>query len=109
MEFLHKCMKCQRKFFRFFGILKKLQLIVPNNILLTIYITLILPHITYWLLSWGNKPDNIFQIQKRAIWAISGANSKSHTEPLFKLYNILKVNEIQIVNTLLERKTSTTT
>ena len=26
--------------------------------------------------------------------AISGANSKSHTEPLFKFYNILKVDDI---------------
>ena len=46
------------------GILKKLKLIVPNNILLTIYNTLILPHINYCLLSWGSKPDKIFQLQK---------------------------------------------
>ena len=49
---------------------------------------MILPHINYCLLSWGNKPDKIFLLQKRAIRAIPGANSKSHTEPLFKLYNI---------------------
>ena len=37
---------------------------------------------------------HIFQLQKRAVRAISGANSKSHTEPLFKFYNILKVDDI---------------
>ena len=83
-----------KKISRNIGILKKLQLIVPNNILLTIYNTLILPHINYCLLSWGSKPDKIFQLQKRAVRAISGANSKSHTEPLCKFYNILKVDDI---------------
>ena len=83
-----------KKISRNIGILKKLQLIVPNNILLTIYNTLILPHINYCLLSWGSKLDKIFQLQKRAVRAISGANSKSHTEPLFKFYNILKVDDI---------------
>ena len=56
-----------KKISRNIGILKKLQLIVPNNILLTIYNTLILPHINYCLLSWGSKPDKFFQLQKRAV------------------------------------------
>ena len=83
-----------KKISRNIGILKQLQLIVPNNILLTIYNTFILPHINYCLLSWGSKPDKNFQLQKRAVRAISGANSKSHTERLFKFYNILKVDDI---------------
>ena len=77
-----------KKISRNIGILKKLQLIVPNNILLTIYNTLILPHIIYCLLSLGSKPDKISRLQKRAVRAISGA----------------KVDDI-----LLEGKTSTTT
>ena len=55
---------------------------------------MILPHINYCLLSWGSKPDKIFQLQKKAVRAISGANSKSHTEPLFKFYIILKADDI---------------
>ena len=47
--------------FRNISFLKILQLIVPNNILLTIYNTLILPHTNYCLLSWGSKPDQYFQ------------------------------------------------
>ena len=76
------------------SILKKLQFIVPNNIMLTIYNTLILRYINYCLLSWDSKPEKFFQLQERVIREISGANSKSHTEPLFKLYNILKVDDI---------------
>ena len=43
--------KVSKNISRNIDILKKLQLIVPNNILLTIYNTLILPHINYCLLS----------------------------------------------------------
>ena len=34
-------------------IIKKLQLTFPKNILLSIYKSLILPHINYCILSWG--------------------------------------------------------
>ena len=35
--------------------------------------------------------SEIFLLQKKAIRIISGANIKSHTEPIFKLYNLLKM------------------
>ena len=42
------------KISRVIGIIKKLQLIFPKEILLSIYNALILPHINYCLLSWGS-------------------------------------------------------
>ena len=42
------------------------QLIVPKNVLLTIYNTLILPHINYCLLVWGSKSGKILQLQKKS-------------------------------------------
>ena len=54
-----------KKISRIFGILKKLQLIVSKNVLLTIYNTLILPHINYWLLVWDSKSGKILQLQKK--------------------------------------------
>ena len=54
-----------KKISRIFGVLKKLQLIVSKNVLLTIYNTLILPHINYWLLVWGSKSGKILQLQKK--------------------------------------------
>ena len=79
---------------RITGILKKLQLIVPTNILLTIYNILILPHINYGLLVWGNKSGKILQLQKNAIRTVSCAGYISQTESLFKFYDTLKVNDI---------------
>ena len=55
-----------KKISRIIGILKKLQLIVPTNVLLTIYNTLILSHINYCLLVWGSKSGKILQLQKKS-------------------------------------------
>ena len=79
---------------RIIGILKKLQLIVPKNVRLTIHNTLILPQIRFGLLVCGNKYGNILQLEKKAIRAVSCAGYISHTKPLFKFYDILKVNDI---------------
>ena len=78
------------------GIIKKLQLIFPKTILLSIYNALILPHINYCVLSWGSgiKAKGIFLQQQKSIRAISSACYKAHTEPLFKIYNILKLEDV---------------
>ena len=57
---------------------------------------MILPHINYCLLSWGssNAAEFIFLQQKKAIRAISSASHNVHTEPLFKIFNILKLKDI---------------
>ena len=83
-----------KKISRTIGVLKKLQLTVPKNILLNIYNALILPQINYCLLCWGYDTSEIFLFQKKAIRIISVANIKSHTEPIFKLYNLLKIEDI---------------
>ena len=80
-------------------VIKKLQLVFPKTILHTIYNALILPHINYCLLSWGSDSaiKAIVMLQKRAIRAISSAGYIAHTEPLFKFYNVLKVEEIEYI------------
>ena len=84
------------KISRVIGIIKKLQIIFPKEILLSIYNALILPHINYCLLSWGSGSvaKFFFFKQKRAIRAISCAGYNAHTEPLFKIYKLLKIDDI---------------
>ena len=66
----HTNVVCKR-ISRAVGVIKKLQLVFPKTILLTIYNALILPHINYCLLSWGSDiaVKSIFMLQKRAIRA----------------------------------------
>ena len=84
------------KISRVIGMIKKLQLIFPKELLLSIYNDLVLPHINYCLFSWGSgsAAKNIFLKQKRAISARSCAGYNAHTEPLFKIYKLLKIDDI---------------
>ena len=66
----------------------------PKNILLSIYNWLILPHINYCILIWGYNSNQIFLLHKKVIRAITSAGHDAHTELLFKLYNLLKVEDI---------------
>ena len=75
-----------------------MQLLFPKQILISLYNTLILPHINYSLLLWGSSnatESNLFFFSKRTIIrAISSASHNAHTEPLFKIFNILKLKDI---------------
>ena len=46
---------------------------IPCDILLSIYNSLILPHITYRMLAWGYESDIIFALQKKAARAMTCA------------------------------------
>ena len=63
-----------------------------------LYYSFIYPHILYGLLCWGNgdptQLQRTFLLQKRAVRIISKAKYNSHTEPLFKKKNILKLDDL---------------
>ena len=77
--------------------LTKLKHFVPENILHSLYCTLILPYINYGVLIWGNTSkiylDKIFKLQKWAIRTISNSHYRSHTGPLFSKFNVLNVHD----------------
>lgn len=76
------------------GVMRRINSFVPSNILLTLFNTLILPHIYYATLVWGFDPGRILKLQKKAVRLISGAKYNAHSEILFKNLNILQVNDV---------------
>lgn len=82
------------------GIMNRIKLLVPKYILNTIYNTLILPHLTYCILIWGSSTKRLFKIQKKAVRIISNSAYLSHTDPLFKELEILKLNDLYTLNIL---------
>ena len=76
------------------GVMKKVSSFVPKNILLTLYNSLILPHIYYGTLVWGFNTGRIHKLQKRAIRLVSGAKYNAHTSVLFRDLNILHVADV---------------
>ena len=76
------------------GMLKRLHKLLPVEGLLLIYNSLFLPHLNYSILVWGHSCDRIEKLQKKAIRLITCSSFYAHSEPLFKRYKLLKVQDL---------------
>ena len=80
------------------AILSRLKHSLSKDILKIIYDALILPHIQYAILAWGNvknkKMSHLLKLQKKAVRLISKGKYNCHTEPLFRKLNLLKIDDI---------------
>ena len=92
--------KVANKTARYIGVLNKLKTYVPKNILKTIYNSLILPHLTYGIFTWGFSTTRLCKLQKRTIRLISHSKFNSYTEPLFKSLALLKLEDLFKLTTL---------
>ena len=72
----------------------RLKHIVPSEIILTIDNGLIKPHILYGLKCWGFNQERILKLQKKAMRIICSSGYLSHSEPLFKKLNVLKIDDM---------------
>lgn len=82
------------KISKIISIMTKLRHTLPSRILLTLYNTLILPHLNYGLLCWGLNSHRIEVLQKKALRIISFSSPLTHTEPIFKTMNLLKLSDL---------------
>ena len=86
--------KIANKCSRTIGIINKLKYVLPKSIRIILYNSLILPHINYCLMIWGYQCNRITKLQKKAIKIIYVTKYNSHTEPLFKILCVLKVEDL---------------
>ena len=92
--------KVANKISKTIGIINKLKYQLHQTTLLTIYNSLILPHLNYCLLAWGHDSKRIHKLQKKAIRIIEKSHFFSHTDPIFKKLNVLKIYDLQYVQQL---------
>ena len=71
---------------------------VRKCVLKMLYNSLVFPHMQYAILTWGFKLGRLNRLQKRAVRIISGSKYNSHTEPLFKKAQLLKLRDIFEIN-----------
>ena len=75
------------------GIISKLRHFIPRNTLVNIYRSLILPHLSYGIVVWGQAAkvhlDRILKLQKRVLRLIYFGDYTSHAIPFFLASNIL--------------------
>ena len=89
--------KVSKAISRCIGILFKLKHCFPLNILLTLYNSILLPHITYCNIVWGtfkSKNNHVYLLQKKAIRICAGSDFYDHTDPLFYRFKTLKIDDI---------------
>ena len=88
------------KISRSIGILNRLKYYLPLEIKKLLYNSLILSHLNYAILLWGFKNERLAKLHKKAIRIITLNRYNAHTDPIFKSLNILKLNDIFILNQL---------
>jgi len=83
-------------------IINNVKKFIPKQSLLTLYHSLIQPHIEYGLILWGGANKNIMNeltlLQKKAIRIINKQKPFEHTSPLFKHSNVLKLSDLYHYN-----------
>jgi len=80
------------------GILSRISYLLPRNILINLYYSLIYPYLAYCNIAWAStyhsRLKRLIVLQKRAVRIIAGSSFNSHTNPIFHDFNILPVEQI---------------
>ena len=83
----NKLAKCAR-------VLNKLEHVLPIHILRTLYFNMVQSRMMYCILTWGFVHYRIEKLQKRFGRMISSSKYNAHSEPLFKVLDILKIEHL---------------
>ena len=76
------------------GVLNKVKHIFPQHILLTIYNSLIQPHLIYGLYLWGLNCKRLIILQKKAVRILTFKPYISHSMPIFNYLKILQLEDL---------------
>jgi hypothetical protein len=87
------------------AVLYRARKLFCENVIRTLYCSLILPYMTYCIEVWGNtyktNLNSLVLLQKKAIRIISGAAYLDHTNNIFLNFKLLKFMDLVELNTLL--------
>jgi len=87
------------------GVMSHVRKLLPRNILVMLYHTLIYPYLAYCNIVWGAaKPTllhRLLVLQKRAVRLCTGAGYRASSTPLFKLLRVLNITDINKLQTAL--------
>ena len=88
------------KLSKYTGILNKLKHYLPPYILRKLYFIMVNAHLNSGILVWGFVPKRLIKIQKHTIRTITCNKYNAHTEPLFKIMDILRLGKLLDINAL---------
>ena len=81
------------------GIISRISYLLPVNVRLTLYYSLVFPYLAYcnmiWASNYNHRLTRIKVLQTRIIRIIAGLPYNSHTDPLFSYFGFLKLSQIK--------------
>ena len=90
-------------FIMFFQKIEKL--ILCHMLFKQLYYSLIYSHLSYGIIIWGNTYTSTLQplciLQKRVLPIMTFANYDSHSSPIFRQLELLKINDLVFIHTAL--------
>ena len=85
--------------------MRRVRHYLPLTVMLLLYHTLIFPYLSYCNIVWGSaKPtvlNKILLLQKRAVRLCTGSGYRAPSIPLFKRLQLLKITEINELQTMI--------
>ncbi len=91
-----KAYKMCNKISKKLGLFKRLKKFIPNNTLIMLLNSLVLPHFDYanvWGTTCGTQIKYVYKLQKRAARILTGENRFSQTKALFEKLNWMPLIE----------------
>ena len=87
------CQKVSNKSSRVLGIMNRMKHFLPFSALWLTYQSFVNCHLQFCLLAWGYEYNRAYNLQKKAVRIMTASKYNAHTEPLFKQFNIMKLED----------------
>ena len=98
LSFTNQINKIEAKISTALGILFRLQHFAPKQIVISIYYSLVYPHLCYGIIVWGSTSNYLLNrlqvLQKKCLRVIKGWQFKQKIKPLYEKYDFLNINQI---------------
>ena len=94
--------KVKRKVSQLLGVLGRAGAVLDWRQLLTLFNSMVLPHIQYCLIVWGDfqegrnvvRGESLVKLQRRFMGLVAGKRGRFHGDPLFAKYGVLKIEDL---------------
>ena len=94
--------RVRRKVSQLLGVIGRAGTVLGGRQLLTLYNSMVLPHLQYCLIVWGDfqegrnivVAEGLLRLQKRFMGLIAGKRGRFHADPLFLEYGVLKIGDL---------------
>lgn len=105
LNWKHHTAQISKKISKSLGILNRVKYILPRQILITLYLTMIHPYLIYCNIIWGGASllalNRLVTLQKRALRLITCSYFRAPSNPIFRKLGILKLPDIYKYETLM--------